>query len=188
MRAKVLVVSYSDTASALRILSHVRALRPELPVVVRTLDDTDIDRLKEAGAAEVVAEIMEGSLMLASHALMLFGLPINRVMDRIQETREQRYSLFRGFFHGVTDEESPIEEQMQPRLHTVLITSGSAAIGKTLGELDLDGLLVDVTAVRRRNTRELLPSDETQLEIGDALVLRGTQESLAAAEIRLMQG
>ena len=188
MRAKVLVVSYSDTASALRILSHVRALRPELPVVVRTLDDTDIDRLKEAGAAEVVAEIMEGSLMLASHALMLFGLPINRVMDRIQETREQRYSLFRGFFHGVTDEESPIEEQMQPRLHTVLITSGSAAIGKTLGELDLGGLLVDVTAVRRRNTRELLPSDETQLEIGDALVLRGTQESLAAAEIRLMQG
>jgi CPA2 family monovalent cation:H+ antiporter-2 len=159
-----------------------------LPVVVRTLDDTDIDRLKEAGAAEVVAEIMEGSLMLASHALMLFGLPINRVMDRIQETREQRYSLFRGFFHGATDEESPIEEQMQPRLHTVLITSGSAAIGKTLGELDLGGLFVDVTAVRRRNTRELLPNDETQLEIGDALVLRGTQESLAAAEIRLMQG
>jgi CPA2 family monovalent cation:H+ antiporter-2 len=188
MRAKVLVVSYSDTASALRILSHVRALRPELPVVVRTLDDTDIDRLKEAGAAEVVAEIMEGSLMLASHALMLFGLPINRVMDRIQETREQRYSLFRGFFHGATDEESPIEEQMQPRLHTVLITSGSAAIGKALGELDLGGLFVDVTAVRRRNTRELLPNDETQLEIGDALVLRGTQESLAAAEIRLMQG
>ncbi len=188
MRAKVLVVSYSDTASALRILSHVRALRPELPVVVRTLDDTDIDRLKEAGAAEVVAEIMEGSLMLASHALMLFGLPLNRVMDRIRETREQRYSLFRGFFHGVTDEDGAIEEQMQPRLHTVLITSGSAAIGMTLGELDLGGLLVDVTAVRRRNTRELLPSNETQLEIGDALVLRGTQESLAAAEIRLMQG
>ena len=188
MRAKVLVVSYSDTVSALRILSHVRALRPELPVVVRTLDDTDIDRLKEAGAAEVVAEVMEGSLMLASHALMLFGLPINRVMDRIQETREQRYSLFRGFFHGVTDEKNPIEEQMQPRLHTVPITPGSAAIGKTLGELDLGGLLVDVTAVRRHNTRELLPSDATQLEIGDALVLRGTREGLAAAEIRLMQG
>jgi CPA2 family monovalent cation:H+ antiporter-2 len=131
---------------------------------------------------------MEGSLMLASHALMLFGLPLNRVMDRIRETREQRYSLFRGFFHGVTDEDGAIEEQMQPRLHTVLITSGSAAIGMTLGELDLGGLLVDVTAVRRRNTRELLPSNETQLEIGDALVLRGTQESLAAAEIRLMQG
>ena len=188
MRAKVLVISYADTASALRILSHVRALRPELPVVVRTLDDTDIDRLKEAGAAEVVAEIMEGSLMLASHALMLFGLPLNRVMERIRETREQRYSLFRGFFHGATDEADKTKEQMQPRLHSMLITPGSAAAGMTLGELDLGGLLVEVTAVRRRNTRELLPDNETRLEIGDVVVLRGTQENLAAAEIRLMQG
>ncbi len=188
MRAKVLVVSYADTASALRILSHVRALRPELPVVVRTLDDTDIDLLKEAGAAEVVAEIMEGSLMLASHALMLFGLPLNRVMERIRETREQRYSLFRGFFHGTTDEADTTEEQMQSRLHSMLITPGSAAIGMTLGELDLSGLLVEVTAVRRRNTRELLPDAETRLEVGDVVVLRGTQENLAAAEIRLLQG
>ena len=58
----------------------------------------------------------------------------------------------------------------------------------TLGELDLGGLLVEVTAVRRRNTRELLPDNETRLEIGDVVVLRGTQENLAAAEIRLMQG
>lgn len=188
MRAKMLVISYADTASALRILGHVRALRPELPVVVRTLDDTDIDRLKEAGAAEVVAEIMEGSLMLASHALMLFGLPLNRVMERIRETREQRYSLFRGFFHGATDEADKMKEQMQPRLHSMLITPGSAAVGMTLGELDLSRLLVEVTAVRRRNTRELLPDNETRLEIGDVVVLRGTQESLAAAEIRLMQG
>jgi len=188
MRAKVLVVSYADTASALRILSHVRALRPELPVVVRTLDDTDIDLLKEAGAAEVVAEIMEGSLMLASHALMLFGLPLTRVMERIRETREQRYSLFRGFFYGTTDEADATEEQMQSRLHSMLITPGSAAIGMTLGELDLSGLLVEVTVVRRRNTRELLPDAETRLEVGDVVVLRGTQENLAAAEIRLLQG
>lgn len=188
MRAKVLVISYADTASALRILGHVRALRPELPVVVRTLDDTDIDQLKEAGAAEVVAEIMEGSLMLASHALMLFGLPLNRVMERIRETREQRYSLFRGFFHGTTDEANATEEQMQLRLHSMLITPGSAAAGMTLGELDLSGLSVEVTAVRRHNTRELLPDNETRLEVDDVVVLRGTQENLAAAEIRLMQG
>lgn len=188
MRAKVLVISYADTGSALRILSHVRVLRPELPVVVRTLDNTDIDRLKEAGAAEVVAEIMEGSLMLASHALMLFGLPLNRVMERIRETREQRYSLFRGFFHGTTDETDATEEQLQLRLHSMLIVPGSAAIGMTLGELDLEGLQVEVTAVRRRSMRELLPDDETRLEAGDVVVLRGNQENLAAAEIRLLQG
>ena len=46
MRARALVVTYSDTASALRILTHVQELRPGLPVVVRTYEDTDIDRLK----------------------------------------------------------------------------------------------------------------------------------------------
>ncbi len=104
----------------LRILAHVQELRPGLPVVVRTLDDTDIDRLKSAGAAEVVAEIMEGSLMLASTALMLLGVPFNRVLRRIRETREQRYSLFRGFFRGMTDEASSEDDAAQPRLHSVI--------------------------------------------------------------------
>ena len=105
MRANALVVSYADTASAMRILGLVQELRPGLAVVVRTLDDSDIDQLKQAGAAEVVAEILEGSLMLATHALMLLGVPFNRVLRRIRETREHRYGLFRGFYRGVTDEE-----------------------------------------------------------------------------------
>ena len=188
MRAKLLVVSYADTVSALKILRHVQTLRPELPVVVRTLDDTDIDQLKEAGAAEVVSEIMEGSIMLASHALMHLGVPLNRVLNRMRKTREQRYNLFRGFYRGITDEEKESGERMQPRLQNVMITPGSAAVGKTLGELNLGSFLVEVPAVRRRNVRELLPDKETRLEAGDVLVLRGTQENLAAAEIKLLQG
>ena len=187
MRAKLLVVSYTDTISTLKILRHVQTLRPELPVVVRTLDDTDIDLLKEAGAAEVVAEIMEGSIMLASHALMHLGVPLNRVLNRMRETREQRYSLFRGFYRGISDEEES-GERMQPRLLNVMIAPGSAAVGKTLGELNLGSFLVGVPAIRRRNVRELLPNDETRLEAGDVLVLRGAQENLAAAEIKLLQG
>jgi CPA2 family monovalent cation:H+ antiporter-2 len=188
MRAKLIVISYNDTTSALKVLRQVQAIRPELPVVVRTLDDSDIDLLKEAGAAEVVAEIMEGSIMLASHAFMHLGVPLTRVLSRMRETREQRYSLFRGFYHGISDEVKDSEEKMQLRLLNVMIVPGSAAVGKKLGELDLEGFLVEVPAVRRRNVRELLPDKETRLEAGDVLVLRGIQENLAAAEIRLLQG
>lgn len=188
MRAKVLVISYADTISALKILHHVRTIRPDLSVVVRTRDDSDIDLLKEAGATEVVAEIMEGSLMLASHALMFVNVSTGRILRRIRDTREQRYSLFRGFFHGESDEIEDSNEHFFPRLLTVTIIPGAAAIDKTLEDLDLTGLSVEVTAVRRRNIRGLLPSGETRLESGDVMVLRGTQENLAAAEIRLMQG
>ena len=188
MRARVLAITYADTASALRILSHVQELRPGLPVVVRTLDDTDIDRLKDAGAAEVVAEIMEGSLMLASTALMLLGAPVNRVLARIRETRERRYSLFRGFFRGITDEADDADEAQQPRLHSVTIAPGAVAIGMRLGAIGLEALRVEVTAVRRRNIRNVAPDPDTRVEEGDVLVLLGAAADLAAAEIKLMQG
>jgi K+:H+ antiporter len=188
MRASCLVVSYADTDSALRILHLVNQLRPGMPVVVRTVDDSDIERLKQAGAAEVVPEILEGSLMLASHALMLVGVPFNRVLRRIRDTRQHRYELFRGFFHGVTDETGEDRDRLHPRLHSVMITPGAAAVFKTLRDLDLPSLGVAVTAVRRRNIRSPDPAPETQLLEGDVVVLRGVEENLALAEIKLMQG
>jgi CPA2 family monovalent cation:H+ antiporter-2 len=189
LRAKALAITYADTTSALTILHCVQELRPGLPVVVRTKDDSDIDKLKEAGAAEVVAEIMETSLMLASTTLMLIGQPLNRVMGIIRETREQRYSLFRGFFRGITDElGNGGDEAEQPRLHTIAITHGAAAIGQTLGEIDLGRLRVQVTAVRRRNIRGVAPEPSTRIEEGDVLVLLGAERDLGAAEIKLMQG
>jgi CPA2 family monovalent cation:H+ antiporter-2 len=188
MRAKALAVTYADTASAMKILRHVQQVRPGLPVVVRTVDDADIDELKNAGAAEVVAEIMEGSLMLASTTLMLLGTPLNRVLRRIREMREHRYSLFRGFFRGISDEDEALDQEQQPRLHSVPIGAGAAAIGTTLADLDLAGLDVEVTAVRRRNVRTMTPAPETRIEEGDVLVLLGAAEDLAAAEIKLLQG
>ncbi|MBK8015897.1 MAG: cation:proton antiporter [Betaproteobacteria bacterium] len=183
-RAAALVITYADTHSALRILGHVRELRPELPVVVRTVDDTDIDVLLAAGAAEVVAEIMEGSLMLASHALMLLGIPLHRVLKRIRATREQRYSLFRGFYRGESD-----ESDTEPiRLHSVLLPPGSGAIGRRLEDLNLQALSVELTAIRRRNIRSLDPTPETAFVEGDVVVLRGRESDLALAEARLLQG
>jgi len=185
-RARAVVVSYADTASALKVLHQVHELRPDLPVVVRTLDDSDLGKLQQAGATEVVPEVLEGSLMLASHALMLLGVPLAHVLRRIREVRSQRYGLFRGVFHG--DAEAGLEEHEQPRLSSVALGDKATAIGKTLAELDLENLLVEVTAIRRRGIRGLEPSPQMKLVAGDVVVLLGTAGDLALAEIRLLQG
>jgi CPA2 family monovalent cation:H+ antiporter-2 len=185
-RARALVISYADVHSALRILEVVHEIRPELPVIVRTVDDTDIERLRAAGAAEVVAEIMEGSLMLASHALMVLGVPLNRVLRRIRSAREERYGMFRGFFHGASDH--PGEGTDDVFLHAVVLVRGARAIGRRLGDIGLDALLADVSAIRRRGVRALSPAAETELREGDIVVLRGDAAAVAAAEIRLLQG
>jgi CPA2 family monovalent cation:H+ antiporter-2 len=159
-----------------------------LPVIVRTLDDADMDRLIAAGASEVVPETFESSLMLASHALVLLGVPLRRVVRRVREVREQRYSLMRGFFHGGTDEAEDPDEAREPRLHSVTLATGAVASGRSLGELALDDLGVRVTALRRRELRMISPDPQTALQEGDVIVLLGTPEQLAAAEMRLLQG
>lgn len=187
MRAKALVVTYADTHSAMKILELAHLLRPDLPVIVRTQDESDIDKLKQAGATEVVAEILEGSLMLASHTLMMLGVPLNKVLMRIREVREARYSLFRGFFRGLNTELGD-PERPQPRLHTVHLLMGAIAIGQKLGDIPLASLNVEIRAIRRRNMPPTSPSDEFELQAGDVLVLFGEQETLAAAEKLLLQG
>ena len=57
-----------------------------------------------------------------------------------------------------------------------------------MGEIGLARLSVEVTAVRRRNVRTLTPDDRTRIEEGDVVVLLGTEENLAAAEMKLIQG
>ena len=187
-RAQAVVVTYSDLHSSMAILRHVRELRPELPVVVRTIDDTHIDDLKAAGAAEVVSEVMEGSLMLASHALMLLGVPLSQVLKRIRVVRESRYAMMRGFFRGASDADDELDAHAQPRLHTVLVTQGAAAAGHSLDELALDELLVEVAAIRRQGQQGVDPVPDARIEVGDVLVLRGAADGLAAAEFRILQG
>jgi CPA2 family monovalent cation:H+ antiporter-2 len=185
-RAMAVVVSFADTPAALAILSHVHAVRPELPVIVRTLDDSDVGRLREAGAAEIVAEVVEGSLMLAMQTLMQLGIPLNRVLRRLRDARQERYMLMGGFFPGATDEQATDADQ--PRLRTVFMGTSAACIGKTLASLHLELIGVTVTAVRRTGAREVNPAPETRIKEADVLVLLGTQGNLAKAEIRLLQG
>jgi Kef-type potassium/proton antiporter, CPA2 family (TC 2.A.37.1) len=83
-RARGMVVTFADLHAAMKIMSLVQEIRPDLPVIVRTLDETDLDTLKQAGAAAVVPEVLEGSLMLASHALLLLGVPLSRVLKNAE--------------------------------------------------------------------------------------------------------
>jgi CPA2 family monovalent cation:H+ antiporter-2 len=187
-RASVLIVSFIDTRAAERVLRHVRELAPGLPVVVRTADEKDFELLQRAGAAEVVPETLEAAMMLASHALIHAGVPINRVLKRIRGTRAARYRTLRGFFHGESDLDENVHDSEEPRLHSVPLADGAYAIGKSMSELAVGGDGVEVTAIRRRNIRTLEPSGGTRFESGDVVVLLGVPGALARAEGRLLKG
>ncbi len=187
-RASVLVVSFVDIRAAEQVLHHVRELRPGLPVVVRAFDDKHFEQLQRAGAAEVVPETLEAAMMLASHALIHAGVPINRVLKRIRQTRSARYRTLRGFFHGESDHDEDAYDGDELRLCSVSLVEGAYAIGKTLGEVVDAGQGVEVTSIRRRDIMSLDPREDTCFEAGDVVVLLGAPGALAVAEGRLLKG
>ena len=183
-RAAAVVISYHDTPSALKILALVQAHAPKVPVIVRTIDDSDIEKLRAAGATEVVPEAIEGSLMLAGHALALVGVPMQRVIRITRDARDARYSLLRGYFHGADDD--TVEELGQARLQSVTLPEASAWAGQPLDDLALHAVGVSVVSVRRASGGVLTPGGDHVLAGGDTLVLSGLPEPLALAEAKLL--
>ena len=185
-RASAVVVTYIDVPSAMGVLANVHLHASQVPVIVRTQDDRDLDKLQAAGATAVVPELLEGSLMLASHALALVGVPMRRVIRLVQEQRDARYGLLRGYFHGADDD--TVDELEQERLSTVTLTQEAAALGRALSQLALQAIDVRVVSRRRPDGKTVDPTAETPLADGDTLVLSGRPDVLAIAEERLLRG
>ncbi|HEX8479085.1 MAG TPA: monovalent cation:proton antiporter-2 (CPA2) family protein [Telluria sp.] len=183
-RASALVVTFADTHAALKVLHLVHELAPSLPVIVRSYDDTDLETLKQAGATEVVPEALEGSLMLASHALVMMGVPLRRVVHRVQSARDERYASLRGYFHGAGDASDEPDHLL--RLHSVTLGDGAASIGKRLADLALADVGAEVTTLRRGRVR-IEVTQAMVFEAGDVVVVRGAADAVTRAEGRLLQ-
>ena len=182
-RARLLIISYEDPAAALKVLQQVRALHPDLPVMVRTRDETHVEALRQAGATEVVPETLEAAMMMVAHALALLQVPTACVLRRLREARSDRYRLLRELFQG--DPALDTADAATPRLHSVTVPAGCAALGCRLGQLELsEG--VELSALLRHGQRMLDPAPDLLLQADDVLVLFGKPDALAQAEQRLL--
>ena len=122
--------------------------------------------------------------MLASHALVTLGVPLRRVVHRVQTARDDRYATLRGYFHGAGDNATNLE-QGHVRLHSVRLHAQAGAVGKHLAQLRLDEVAVDVTTLRRGG-QDVAPGPDVLLAAGDVVVLRGDGEAISRAEERLL--
>lgn len=185
-RASAVVVTYLDVPGAMKVLANIRAHAAQVPVIVRTQDDHDLEKLQAAGATEVVPEALEGSLMLASHALALVGVPMRRVIRIVQDQRDERYNLLRGYFHGADDDST--QDHDTERLSTLTLPVGARAVGRQLGHFALHAMGVRAVSLRRASGKAEPLEGDPVLEGGDTLVLSGRPEALAIAEEKLLKG
>ncbi len=185
--AVALVISMTDDATALKILHRVRKFDDKIPILVRTRDDTNLVRLQEAGATEVVPETMEASLMLSSLLLMMLKVPVSRVFHKVRQVRKERYALLHRVLPG--EEAIAVAPRGGVEEHwTVDLSEGMWAVGHTLAEVNLSELGIQVTAMQRSGERIPNPAATTQLHEGDTLILFGSPAALERAEKRLRKG
>jgi CPA2 family monovalent cation:H+ antiporter-2 len=184
-RARALVITFGNTYPAEQIIKAVRGVRSDIPIIVRSYDDSRLEQLEEIGATEVVPETVESSMMLATHILLRLGVERDVVLQMVETARDNRYRGLRTFFAGSSPETRPGDV---PRLATVPLARGSYAIDRRLGELGLEALGVSVKLVRRQGIRGAEPGPDMRLRRGDVLVIRGSVESLQRARARVLRG
>lgn len=187
--ARALVISFDDIPGALKILHSARTLHSDLPILVRTRDGTGLTPLLDAGATEVVPETLEASLMLAFQLLLLLGMPLDKVIQRMDEVRSDRYQLLQTFFRKAKSAHEDQGDRDRRSLRSVILPAGAFAVGNRLENLGLENERVMLTAVRRGEKGQgQPPHPDLVLEAGDVLLLLGTPERIEEAERRLLFG
>ena len=125
--------------------------------------------------------------MLVAHALHLSGVPLTRIVRRMNEVRAGRYQLLHEFFADSGFFNMGRPQRIPGRLSAVTVESGSPLAGQRLGELNLPDE-VQLTALLRRGVRGADPDPDAVLEEGDVLVVRGDAEQLGKLDKNLKIG
>ncbi|WP_114325942.1 monovalent cation:proton antiporter family protein [Candidatus Colwellia aromaticivorans] len=187
-QAKLVVIAFGEDKQSLEVVQKVRSLSPDVPILVRTRNDDNLDMLHDAGANEVVPESLEGSLMLVSQVLSLTGVPFSRIMRRVQKERKNHYNHLHGFFQGEHTDMSPDAIDRIEFAHAILINDDSFGCGRSIESLTLGDRKVKIIALRRGDIECESPEENTILQDQDTLILRGKPRGVERAERYIQEG
>ena len=95
-KAKALAIALPDPSSTRILLKHALELAPELAVVARSHNNSEIDLLNQMGAKEVVQPEFEAALEMGGQILTTLGEAAPMVNSVLQNIRSDRYISVRS--------------------------------------------------------------------------------------------
>lgn len=187
--AKSAIITYDDHHMALKTLHSIKQVSPKLPVLVRTSDDSHLEELLNAGATEVIPETFESSIMLASHLLIMLGVPPSKVLKEARKVRQSRYSLLDSYYAGEGESAEAQHHQVMKNIITpVTIEAHNPLIGQTVGDIPFEDYGVTLKAVKHNGIRGDHPDAATKLHQDDKLILKGKPSDLNRLEKAIHKG
>lgn len=187
-RAKVLIITFDDLHATIKILKAIRQINKKIPILVRTIDDTNLNELTEAGATEIIPDTFESSIMLASHLLIMLGHPPRRVLRLTRSIRKDRYQMLENFYPGEDNNPYQKHQIMKHIIHTIPLDETDFIVGKRIKDIELEALNISIKAIKRGQVRGESPSEETLIKVNDSIVITGLPENVKKAEFFFKTG
>ncbi len=185
--ARVLVISFNDLNSTLKILSMVKHSHPQLPILVRCRDNTELRALKEYGPAEIIAELFEASITMSDHLLNLLNIAPNKITELLADLRNKDYDILQKIFPS-SYEKSGLSSESQGLLTPIIIPAGALGVDRKIQDLNLAILGIEVVAIRRGQEKIVKPRGNLKLKANDIIILYGTRYNIEKAEKIILQG
>ncbi|WP_417658964.1 monovalent cation:proton antiporter-2 (CPA2) family protein [Pseudidiomarina sp.] len=186
--AELIIISFADDERALEVLKAIRHINEHAEIIVRSRDDMRLKAMMEAGATQVVPDTLEASLMLVSQILSRSGIPIRKILSRLDQARRSHYGEMHGFYPGETTDMNPEKLDRLQFLHAVALPQNAFACGKKLIDLALDDLNLQIKSVRRGDQEFTEVHGDFALQHDDVVLLAGGPRAIEAGESYLLNG
>ncbi|KAA1163828.1 potassium transporter [Pseudoalteromonas fuliginea] len=187
-RARLVIITFTEFEQTQIVIDAIKQIAPDVKILIRTRDDSQLEKLKELGVTEVVPETLEASLMLVSHVLSMSGVPMSRIVRRVSKERRNRYKFLQSFFSGEHIDSDENNSDRLEYLHVIALPDKAFAVNKSISELNLTKRRVFIKALRRQDREIDAPSDQTLLLANDILVLQGKPRRVERVEHYLLDG
>jgi CPA2 family monovalent cation:H+ antiporter-2 len=172
--AKLVVVAISDAIATREVITGVRAIAPNVPILARTRYVLEVDALERAGATQVVVEELEATLEMMGAALQSFGFPGESVARFTAELREEGYVFLRT---PETILDPWLAEMLEGVASQWIEVPESLVDEPSLLELDVRARTgATVVAVESRGAVAAPPEPTVRLRAGDRLMVLGSRE------------
>jgi CPA2 family monovalent cation:H+ antiporter-2 len=158
------------------IIEKIRALNPQVHIIVRTKHVFDVGELYKSGADEVIPEEFETAIDLFEKVLSKRLVPRREINRLVAKIRDDHYGIFRD----ESDDSNQIFKEL-PNLEIVAlkVREGSEVIGKTIGDIQFRKVYgVTLIAVLRGDKLIEHPDAKQCLQQNDIIYIMGRAEQI----------
>lgn len=178
-QARILVIVINDPLSARAITALARQMNPHLSIIVRTRFLSEVRRLIDLGADEVIPEEFETSVEIFTRVLKKYLIPEGTIDRFVHDVRADTYEVLRNPSNSSADLADLGRSVPNLQITTLRVEPGSPVHGKTLGELNVrKNYSVSILAIKRNNEMIENPSGDVGLSSGDDVIAIGTHDAI----------